>query len=170
MAQQEVLEAFGYELASLYDSEFLFQEALGQMIEVADAPGLKNVLAEMRSLAREQIHRLVLVFEQIKQEPHRHRSAAALGLVEDVRSAVNDARSEAIRDFYLASTIVKLSEYQMALYQTLMTIAAFVDMAHASDLLQGSLQQKDANLDTGHRLVAETMRVAMRPERRTVHH
>ena len=143
---QTAHELFIHELQDIYDGEQRLVQALSEQAEEATRPELKKAFASHRSQTQKQVERLQQVFESIGEEPEETECKGIMGLIEEKKSFSEEDPSEEILDIFNVGAAVKVEQYEIASYESLIQLARQMNHRKAAQLLNQNLTEERATL------------------------
>lgn len=144
MSITTVGEKFVHDLSELYDAELRFLDAQNVMFEQASKPQLKTMLAEHRAQTRYQLENLERIFVSLGSGPIRGNNAAAAGLVEAGKLAMQAAQqSPGYCDCVIASAAGQVEHYEIACYRNLIATAERFQRSDFGEILRQNLAQEE---------------------------
>ena len=136
------------ELERLYEAENQILEALPKMIAVVTSGELAEVLQAHRDQTKEHLQRLDKIFESIGEQPGSLRSEGTEGLIQELERMLTELDKSATLDAALILVSQRLEHCEIVSYQMLQTIAALLGQQETSELLQASLDEEMAAVET----------------------
>src|SRR3712207_5598453 len=118
MPVRNAQELFVRELDAIYDAEHRFLEGQQELADEATHEELKSTIQEHVDRTEQHIRDLERVFDLLGQEPERGTSEAAQGLVSEARESLEEAESNAMRDWSIIVAVVKVEHFEMASYRS----------------------------------------------------
>lgn len=146
---QTALDVFKHELGDLYDAEHRFVEVIETMEQdTADRP-LAHELRVHHESSLEHIRRLERVFDMVLERPHRTACAGATGLAEEYRrfEAARERPDRDLMSMFVAATGLKAEHYEIAAYESLVTLAQVAGLREAAELLKETLTEEQEMAD-----------------------
>jgi len=140
-------ELFIHELQDIYDGEQRLVQALSEQAEESTRPELQKAFSSHLSQTQKQVERLQQVFESIGEEPEKTECKGIMGLLEEKKSfAEEEEPSEEILDIFNVGAAVKVEQYEIASYESLIQLARQMNHRKAAQLLNQNLMEERATL------------------------
>jgi ferritin-like metal-binding protein YciE len=114
------------------------------MIEAASSPELRNGLEQHLRETRSHVSRLERVFSIIGAEADTESNDVFDKMASAVKDAIDETKSENLRDAALIMCGNMVEHYEIALYGTLVAFAQQLGFPEAVPLLQQTLQEEKA--------------------------
>ena len=152
-------QQFEHEIADMLDAENQFLQAHQVMLPSATDPVLNAVIEEHIVETKDQIERLEEVFAEVGKQPERESCAAAKGLIDECKRAIGQARTEVLRDSFIARAALKAAYYKMVGYVDLIEDAETLHLERAVQLLTENREQE---VRTANRLERMSERLSVR--------
>jgi ferritin-like metal-binding protein YciE len=130
------------ELKDLFDAENQLTRALPKMAKAASAPELKEAFQEHLEVTKQQVERLMQVFEEIGQPAKGKRCEAMKGLITEGQELIDEDMEPEILDAGLIGAAQKVEHYEMAGYGTVRTLADVLGHKEAARLLDETLKEE----------------------------
>lgn len=130
------------ELKDLFDAENQLTRALPKMAKAATAPELKEAFEEHLEITKQQVERLMQVFEELGQPAKGKRCEAMKGLIGEGQELISQEMEPEILDAGLIGAAQKVEHYEMAGYGTVRTIADVLGHQQAARLLDETLKEE----------------------------
>jgi len=137
-------QLFEHELRDIYDAENKLINALEKMSRDAEDEQLSKAFAEHREVTQEHVSRLELVFELVERAPRREPCAGINGLIEEYQKFNNEEDpSPEVRDVFATGAALKVENYEIASYKSLIKLANQLGLTEAASLFQETLQEEE---------------------------
>jgi ferritin-like metal-binding protein YciE len=161
MAVTKTLEMFQHAMGDIYDAEHRFLRGQQLMITKATDPQLQNLLKEHVEQTRQQIRNLEEVFSLLGQRPKGVTCESARGLVVEAARSMDEAATDGLRDFLIASAATKVEHYEIASYRGLVMVAELMEQDQIKGLLEQNLRQEEHAADLLERSAPQLLRKAL---------
>jgi ferritin-like metal-binding protein YciE len=140
----ETIEAlFEQEIKDIYDAEKQLVRTLPKVAKAATAEELRTALEEHLDVTREHVRRLEEVFELAGMKVKGKPCEAMKGLVAEGHEAINQEGDDALRDVALIGAAKRVEHYEIAAYQSAISLAEALGYEEASDLLNRTLGEEE---------------------------
>ena len=164
MAVQTTRENFLHEVGDIYDAENQFLKGMEQMAQKASDKTLQSMIQEHIQQTQGQIKNLDQVFSLLGQQPKRQRCDAAAGLLTEAQKTMQEAGTDAIRDWVIGTAAAKNEHYEIASYRGLITAAQGMGQGQVASLLQQNLQQEEQTAQKIEQSAPQLLQKAMSQE------
>jgi ferritin-like metal-binding protein YciE len=145
-------ELFEHELRDIYDAEHKLVRALRTMAKKVPDKALSEALVEHRRVTQGQVKRLEEVFRLLDRKPRREPCRGINGLINEFTKFANqEESSEEILNAFAISAGLKVEQYEIAAYQTLLRLASQLDLHEELALLAENLSEE---IEAAHQLEA----------------
>lgn len=131
------------ELKDLFDAENQLTRALPKMAKAATAPELKAAFQEHLEVTKQQVERLVQVFEEIGKPAKGKKCEAMKGLITEGKEMMEEDILPEILDAGLIGAAQRVEHYEMAGYGTVRTMAEVLGHTEAARLLDQTLKEEE---------------------------
>jgi ferritin-like metal-binding protein YciE len=131
-------------LRDMYDMETQITKALPKMAKAASSPELRAGFEEHLEQTKQQIERLMQVFEQCDLTPRRKSCSGMEGIIEEGKELRSSGAEGAVLDAGLIAVAQKVEHYEMACYGTARTWAKQLGKHDCAQLLQETLDEEKA--------------------------
>jgi len=136
-------ELFEHELRDVYDAEHKLVRALQTMAKKIPDRALSEGFSEHRRITQEQVKRLEEIFRLLDKKPRREPCRGINGLINEFTKFLNDEEpSEETLNAFAVGAGLKIEQYEIVAYQTLLRLAGQLDLAEAPDLLAQNLSEE----------------------------
>ena len=139
---EDLQKIFEDQLKDIYWAEKHLTKALPKMSKAADAPALKEAFTNHLVETKEQVERLVQVFEMMGKKAQAKKCAAMEGLVTEGSEAIEEYEAGPGRDVALIVSAQKVEHYEIAAYGSLKAMANVLQLADVASLLDATFQQE----------------------------
>lgn len=137
-------ELFEHELRDIYDAENKLLNALETMSNDASDEQLGNAFKEHREVTQQQIQRLERVFELVDRSPRREPCAGINGLIEEYsKFKKEEDPSPEILDVFATGAALKVENYEISSYKSLIKLAQQLGLNEAVTLFQDTLREEE---------------------------
>jgi ferritin-like metal-binding protein YciE len=143
---QTAHELFIHELQDIYDGEQRLVQALGEQAQESTRPELQKAFESHHNQTQKQVERLQQVFESVGEEPEETECKGIMGLIEEKKSFSEEEPSEEILDIFNVGAAVKVEQYEIASYESLIQLARQMNHRKAAQLLNQNLTEERATL------------------------
>ncbi len=136
-------ELFEHELRDMYDAEHKLVRALRTMAKKVPDKALSENLEDHRSITQRQVKRLEEVFRAVDKKPRREPCRGINGLIDEFTKFVNqEESSEEILNTFAVGASLKVEQYEIVAYQTLLRLAGQLELPEALALLEENLSEE----------------------------
>jgi ferritin-like metal-binding protein YciE len=136
-------ELFEHELKDIYDAEHKLVRALGTMAKKVSDRVLSEGLNEHRRITQGHIKRLEEVFRLLDKKPRREPCRGINGLIDEFTKFVSrEEPSEEILNAFAVGAGLKVEQYEIVAYQTLLRLASQLDLQEPRALLGENLSEE----------------------------
>jgi ferritin-like metal-binding protein YciE len=137
-------ELFEHELRDIYDAEHKLINALEKMAKDASDEQLTQAFTEHRVVTQQQAERLERVFELIERAPRREPCAGINGLIEEYQKFNKEEDpSPEVRDVFATGAALKVENYEISSYKSLIKLATQLGLTEAVTLFQENLREEE---------------------------
>jgi ferritin-like metal-binding protein YciE len=145
MKIETLRDLFETELCYAYDCEQkLVKKGLPTMIEAATSPELRTALEQHLQETRSHVSRLERVFSIVGAEADTESNDVFDKMTSAVKDAIDETKTESLRDAALTMCGNMVEHYEIALYGTLAAFAQQLGFQEAAQLLQQTLNEEKA--------------------------
>ncbi|CAN7464204.1 ferritin-like domain-containing protein [Acidovorax sp. LjRoot117] len=144
MAVKTVAELFVHELSDTYSAEKQMTKSLPRMARAAADQHLAQAFLDHLEETRGQVERIDEVVELLNLKLKRIKCAAMEGLVEEGKDLIDEIDKGPVLDVALIGAAQKVEHYEIASYNTLITLAKKLGYSPAVPLLEASLAEEKA--------------------------
>ena len=127
------------ELQELRSLEAQLVDALPRMAEAASHPSLKKLLADQRSLVKQE--RLDSILSRRRAQTRAHTDQAMQALIAETDKMQTIVTAQHLRDAALIASALKIAHYAIAAYGTAAALAGQLDLRDDQNLLRESLEE-----------------------------
>ena len=143
MAEAKTLDdLFLDTLKDIYYAEKQIVKTLPKMAKAAESEELRAGFEQHLVETEGHVERLEQVFELLGKPARGKTCDAILGIIEEVKSIIEDFKGTPALDAGLVSSAQAVEHYEIARYGTLKTWANQLGMTEAADLLEETLQEE----------------------------
>jgi ferritin-like metal-binding protein YciE len=135
-------EFFEHELRDIYDAEHKLVRALGAMVKKISDETLIEGLEEHRQVTKGQIKRLEEVFRLLDKKPRREPCRGINGLIEEFTKFAKEEPSQEILNAFAVGASLKVEQYEIVAYETLLRLAGQLGLTEALDPLGENLSEE----------------------------
>ena len=137
-------ELFEHELRDLYDAEKKLDRALETMSKKVSDRTLSKSFTNHRITTKEQVKRLEQIFKSLDRKPRREPCRGINGLVNEFTEFVKkEEPSEEILDAFATGAALKVEQYEIVAYRSIIRLAGQLGATEAIDLLTRSLAEEE---------------------------
>ncbi|WP_313331444.1 ferritin-like domain-containing protein [Comamonas sp.] len=144
MPVKTVADLFLHELSDTYSAEKQMTRSLPKMARAASDPQLAQAFLDHLEETRGQVERIDHVVELLNLKLKRIKCAAMEGLVEEGKDLIDEIDKGAVLDVALIGVAQKVEHYEIASYNTLITLATKLGYEPVLPLLKASLTEEQA--------------------------
>jgi len=144
MPIKTVEDLFIQELSDAYSAEKQMTKSLPKMARAASDPELAQAFEQHLEETRAQVERIDQVVELTGFKLKRTKCVGMEGLIEEGLGLVEKIDKGLVLDAALIGSAQKVEHYEIASYNTLVTLAIKLDLIDAVSLLKESLQEEQA--------------------------
>ena len=146
MQLQTLRDLFVEQLQDLHSAETQLVQALPQMASAASHDELRHAFEHHLEETRGHVSRLDEIFGELGVSASGETCKGMQGLIEEGREFVSMDGDSAVRDAALIAAAQRVEHYEIAGYGTVRTLADELDLDHAKDLLDQTLDE-ESNAD-----------------------
>jgi ferritin-like metal-binding protein YciE len=145
-AASNLSDLFIDSLKDIYWAENALVNALPKMIANATAPSLISAIKDHHAVTKNQLIRLVKVFELLGEKAEGKKCEAMAGLLKEGDSIIEETIPGAVRDAGIIAASQKIEHYEIATYGTLVAFAKALGENDVAKLLTQTLaEEKEAD-------------------------
>ncbi|MBX7138923.1 MAG: DUF892 family protein [Oligoflexia bacterium] len=138
-------EALLHELQQIYNAERQIIDALPKLIKKADSASLKAALQDHMEETENQIARLDRIGSIVGSKFNGNKCKGMQGLLEEGADLLEfESENPALIDILLACGAQKIEQYEMAAYDTAVSIAEELGLDEVVELLEETLDEEIA--------------------------
>ncbi len=154
-AAKDLKDLFVDSLKDIYWAEKALVKSLPKMQKNANAPDLKEAIANHITETANQVARLESCFEIIGLKPQAKTCDAMAGLLEEGKGIMEETEPGPVRDAGIIAASQKIEHYEIATYGTL---AAFAKVLGLQDCVKNLLEtlKEETNCDKLLTSIADT--------------
>jgi ferritin-like metal-binding protein YciE len=154
-------------MGTLYDAKQRFLDAQEEMAAQAHDLSLARCLRQHLQQTGQQLADLDRIIQRLSEQSLVVTNHTARGLAEDVRAAMDRARTLPIRDWLIANAASTIEQAEIGFYSGLISAARVLGLSQQGlDLLRQSLGQDHQTAQDLEALVPELLHKALRQEGR----
>ncbi len=135
-------ELFEHELRDVYDAENKMLNSLQTMAKKVPHPELSKSFEQHRQTTQTQIERLEQVFQLIDRAPRREACEGINGLIKEFSEFVKENPSEEVLNVFATSAAMKVEEYEVVSYKSLIKLADLLGLTEAATLFEQTLREE----------------------------
>jgi ferritin-like metal-binding protein YciE len=148
-------EMFLHELGDVLSAERTIERMLAQQQGEAHHPRLKRRLGRHREETHKHVQNIEQAFAALEASAHGEPCPAIDGIkTEHERSKPESAPAE-MADLFLVGSAARVEHYEIAAYESLVTMAEAMDEKRVVRLLERNLKQEQRMLQDAHRVAKE---------------
>jgi ferritin-like metal-binding protein YciE len=155
MAMQTIEELFEHELKDIYSAEHSLLDALEQMAAESADRDVKKAYTQHRKETQGQIKRLEKVFKRLGRKPKAETCPGIEGLIKEKKAFMREKPSDELLEFFNIGAAQKTERYEITAYETLIDMADKLGMTDVVELLEQTLLEEEAALNTLKMLASE---------------
>jgi ferritin-like metal-binding protein YciE len=134
-------------LRDVYDAEIKLVRALENMAKKVPDEKLSTNISQHRETTRQQVKRVEQVFRLLDKKPRREPCRGINGLIDEFTRFLKEEPSEEILNSFAVGASLKVEQYEIVAYQSLLRLARQVNLPEALDLLAQSLSEEEATAE-----------------------
>ena len=134
------------QLHDLYSAETQLVQALPEMAGAASNDPLREAFQHHLEETRGHVARLTEIFGELGTSTSGETCKGMQGLIAEGREFVTAGGDGSVRDAALIAAAQRVEHYEIAAYGTVRTLADVLDLDHAKDLLDQTLDE-ESNAD-----------------------
>jgi ferritin-like metal-binding protein YciE len=143
---QTLRDLFIEQLQDLYSAETQLVQALPEMAASASHDELREAFQHHLEETRGHVARLTEIFGELGTSTSAETCKGMQGLIAEGREFVTSGGDSSVRDAALIAAAQRVEHYEIAAYGTVRTLADVLDLDHAKDLLDQTLDE-ESNAD-----------------------
>jgi ferritin-like metal-binding protein YciE len=132
------------ELRDIYDAEKQLVRALPKMAKAASSEQRRVAFEEHLEETKNQVERLVQVFDNLDTKARGKRCEAMRGLVEEASEIMEEIKTPQVLDAALIAGAQKVEHYEIAAYGSVRALAEACGHQEAAHLLNETLEEEKA--------------------------
>lgn len=136
-------ELFLTNLKDIYYAEKQILKTLPRMAKAASSVELKEVFETHRDQTTGQIERLEEIFRILGERAQGVTCEAIEGIIAEGKEIMEDFKGQEVLDVGLVGAAKAVEHYEMARYESLITLAESLGMSDAEALLQQNLAEEE---------------------------
>ena len=144
MQLQTLRDLLVEQLRDLYSAETQLVEALPSMAAAASHDELRQAFEHHLQETREHVTRLDEIFGELGVAATGEMCKGMQGLIEEGRAFVTAGGDADVRDAALIAAAQRVEHYEISAYGTVRTLADQLELGHARDLLDQTLDEESA--------------------------
>ena len=137
-------DLFEHELRDVYDAEKKLVRTLESMANKVTDETLSSSISDHRATTRDQVKRLEQVFKLLDKKPRREPCRGINGLLNEFTKFVKEEPSDQVLNIFAVGAGLKIEQYEIVAYQSLLRLAQQLGMPEARDLLTQNLMEEEA--------------------------
>jgi ferritin-like metal-binding protein YciE len=137
-------DLFEHELRDVYDAEKKLVRALDSMSKKVTDETLSSSISEHRTTTQQQVKRVEQVFKLLDKKPRHEPCRGINGLLNEFTKFVKEEPSDQILNLFAVGAGLKIEQYEIVAYQSLLRLAQQLRMPDARDLLTQNLMEEEA--------------------------
>jgi ferritin-like metal-binding protein YciE len=141
---QTLRDLFVEQLQDLHSAETQLVQALPQMAAAASHDELRQAFQHHLEETRDHVTRLDEIFGELGESASGTTCKGMQGLIEEGREIVATGGDPTVLDAALIAAAQRVEHYEIAAYGTARTLADELDLDHAKDLLDQTLDEEGA--------------------------
>jgi ferritin-like metal-binding protein YciE len=141
---QTLRDLFVEQLQDLHSAETQLVQALPAMAAAATHDELRQAFEHHLEETREHVSRLDEIFGEVGAPASGETCKGMQGLIEEGREFVTSGGDSTVRDAALIAAAQRVEHYEISAYGTVRTLADQLDLGHARDLLDQTLDEESA--------------------------
>ena len=139
-------QLFESQLKNIYWAEQALVKAIPIMINQATSTELKRTLKNHLLETRQHINSCMDIFEYIDKLPDTDVCEAMKGLIDEAKELMDEFEAGHTRDAAIICAALKIEQYEIATYETLISLAGFLGSPEAEFILEEILdEEKNTN-------------------------
>lgn len=139
---KDLNELFVHMLKDVLYAERAILKNLPKMAKKADSDELRQAFENHVQETEGQVERLEQIFEQLGKAPRAVTCDAMVGLVEEAKSVMEEAKDPDVLDAGILAAAQAVEHYEIARYGTLLAWAKQLGLKDAVPLLEQTLEQE----------------------------
>jgi len=148
MAMQTVQDLFEHELQDVLAGERALVDALAEMARESADREIRKAFTQHRKDTQAQIRRLERIFRMIGRKPRASSCPGIDGLLKEKKTFMRERPSDELVEFFNIGAGQKVERYEISSYENLIDMSDKLGLTDAVDLLEESLQEEEAALNT----------------------
>jgi len=148
MAMQTVQDLFEHELQDMLAGERMLLDALAEMARESGDREIKKAYTHHRKETQGHVRRLERIFRMIGRKPEASSCPGIDGLVKEKKTFMRERPSEELVEFFNVGAGQKVERYEISSYENLIDMADKLGFVDAVELLEQTLQEEEAALNT----------------------
>jgi len=148
MAMQTVQDLFEHELQDVLAGERALVDALAEMARESADREIRKAFTQHRKDTQAQIRRLERIFRMIGRKPRASSCPGIDGLLKEKKTFMRERPSDDLVEFFNIGAGQKVERYEISSYENLIDMSDKLGLTDAVDLLEESLQEEEAALNT----------------------
>ena len=144
LSRTQLTRLFEDELKDIFWAEKALTKAMTKMIDNSHNPELRDAIRGHLTDTENQVIRLEQVFEEVGKPAASQKCDAMEGLIKEADVIIKESDEGSMRDAGIISAAQKVEHYEIATYGTLRQMAETLELDHAVELLQTTLDEEKA--------------------------
>jgi ferritin-like metal-binding protein YciE len=142
-------ELFEHELRDVYDAEKKLDRALETMAKKVSDAALSDSFREHRRVTQAQAKRLEQIFKLLDKKPRREPCRGINGLINEFTEFTKkEEPSDEILNGFATGAALKIEQYEIVAYQSLIRLGTQLGLSEAVDLLTSNLTEEQETAQT----------------------
>lgn len=137
-------QLFRHEIEELFSAENQIVKALPTLIKTASNHVLKQALKDHLAETKNQIDRLINIFDILGEKPLERFSYALDGILQEGENMLSESWSDVVRDVAIIAAAQKVEHYEIACYGIARAHAKDLGWDEVADLLNTTLDEESA--------------------------
>ncbi|MGQ0815022.1 MAG: ferritin-like domain-containing protein [Gemmatimonadota bacterium] len=142
MELDHLMDLYVDELKDVYNAEQQILRALPKMASSAKHAELRTAFENHEAMTQEQVKRLDIIFDELKQSPAGKKCLGMEGLIKEGEEMMSESVDPDVRDAAMISNAQRVEHYEIAAYGTLRTYANQLGLKDHARLLQTTLDEE----------------------------
>jgi ferritin-like metal-binding protein YciE len=148
MAMHTVQDLFEHELQNILAGERTLLDALAQMARESVDREMKKAYAAHRKETQGQVRRIERILRMIGRKPRASSCPGIDGLLKEKKAFMRERPSHELIEYFNVGAGQKVERYELSSYENLIDMADKLGLTDAVELLEQTLQEEEAALNT----------------------
>jgi ferritin-like metal-binding protein YciE len=148
MAMHTVQDLFEHELQDILAGERTLLDALAQMARESVDREMKKAYVAHRKETQGQVRRIERIFRMIGRKPRASSCPGIDGLLKEKKAFMRERPSHELIEYFNVGAGQKVERYELSSYENLIDMADKLGLTDAVELLEQTLQEEEAALNT----------------------